>query len=522
MWSKARSHRIACSVKRPQLAWLGACMALTFAAGAPGDDVGQGRDLFTREWLPGDPGRQTGDGLGPMYNDTSCVACHNQGGVGGAGSASKNVDLLTAVMTPVEGEPGHKDNPTSARLRELSKRLNRQGAEPTKPRAKGEAPDRRPLVTLHGGFRDESSLVLHRFGPDPNYEARRIEIINPILGAVSPRGSSIFRDFDAAFGTKQGVKRDSHPFPVEHGHFTVIHSQRNPAPLFGVGLIDAIPDAVLEVAARWKDSRFLEINGRLCRLTDGRIGRFGWKGDHASLQDFVLTACAVELGLEVPGHHQGVKPEDPDYRSPGLDLTKFECDALVAFVRKLPAPGENQPATEREALAIRFGAAIFDRIGCAACHRPELGRIAGIYSDLLLHDMGDQLSGAGSYGPHLPDPADQRESVADARFPSGPDAFIGGPPSPAPASRREWRTPPLWGIRDSGPYLHDGGAETLEQAIAFHGGEAAKTQNRYFHLKPDERICLQTFLKSLVAPEPGNARRAPRPNGPILTSTISQ
>jgi CxxC motif-containing protein (DUF1111 family) len=247
----------------------------------------------------------------------------------------------------------------------------------------------------------------------------------------------------------------------------------------------------------------------------------GWKADQASLEDFVLTACAVELGLEVPGRHQGVKPEDPDYRAPGPDLTKRECDALAAFVRNLPAPSENQPTTANEALAIRHGQATFDRIGCAACHRPVLGRIAGIYSDLLLHDTGYALSSDGAYSLQRFDSADDPRSLADASFPSGRDAFAGGPPSPTPASRREWRTPPLWGVRDSGPYLHDGRAETLEQAIALHGGEALQTKSRYFQLKPDERIGVQSFLKSLVAPELVNARLAPKPELPVLTSTIN-
>ena len=225
----------------------------------------------------------------------------------------------------------------------------------------------------------------------------------------------------------------------------------------------------------------------------------------------MLTACAVELGLEVPGRHQGVKPDDADYRSPGLDLTRDECAALVAFVRGLPAPVERAPATRREAESIRSGRASFERIGCAACHRPKLGPVDGIYSDLLLHDMGDSLGNTGSYGSNLPDPDAERESSADARFPSGPDAFAGGPPSPRPASRREWRTPPLWGIRDSGPYLHDGRAETLEQAIALHAGEAGATRTRYFRLTAEERIGVLSFLKSLVAPGPEDAGRALAP-----------
>jgi CxxC motif-containing protein (DUF1111 family) len=532
MWARERSCMFPFGLRRRQLAWLAACVALSTAvavarAGVLEDElakrvVEQGRELFTREWLPGDPAGHKGDGLGPMYNDTSCVACHNQGGAGGAGSSSKNVDLVTAVVTPVEDEAIIQDEKFSKRLRELKSKLAALRGEPTtKPRAKGEPPDRGSLIELHAGFRGSSSLMLHRFGSEPQYESRRIKILSPRFGSVS--------QFDVALGDtgdvraiRSGAQRDSRSTPAEHGHFTLIHTQRNPTPLFGVGLIDAVPDVVLKASAWRSDPRFPEIKGRVCQLADGRVGRFGWKAEQASLEDFVLTACAVELGLEVPGRHQGVKPEDPDYRAPGLDLSKLECDALVAYVRKLPTPSENQPTTAYEALAIRLGQAQFGRIGCAACHRPQLGRITGIYSDLLLHDTGDSLSSDGAYASQSPSPADDPRSQADARFPSGPDAFVGGPPTATPASRREWRTPPLWGVRDSGPYLHDGRAETLEQAIALHGGEALQTRNRYFRLEPRERICVQTFLKSLVAPELANAGPAPRSRGPILTSTISR
>ena len=72
-----------------------------------------------------------------------------------------------------------------------------------------------------------------------------------------------------------------------------------------------------------------------------------------------------------------------------------------------------------------------------------------------------------------------------------------------PATQQEWRTPPLWGVRDSAPYMHDGRANTLEQAIALHGGEATRSAQMYFALLPDERARVLAMLKSLVAPSTG-------------------
>ena len=69
-----------------------------------------------------------------------------------------------------------------------------------------------------------------------------------------------------------------------------------------------------------------------------------------------------------------------------------------------------------------------------------------------------------------------------------------------PASVREWRTPPLWGLRDSGPYLHDGRAATIDQAVALHGGQGAASARRFAELSARRKQHLDAFLMSLVAP----------------------
>jgi CxxC motif-containing protein (DUF1111 family) len=102
--------------------------------------------------------------------------------------------------------------------------------------------------------------------------------------------------------------------------------------------------------------------------------------------------------------------------------------------------------------------------------------VAGIYGDLLLHDMGPDLADSGSY--------------YGAIEPSSADGVKG----------QEWRTPPLWGFRDSGPYMHDGRAETLDEAVALHGGQAERSARLYFELKLVERLQVQTFLNTLAAP----------------------
>jgi CxxC motif-containing protein (DUF1111 family) len=288
-------------------------------------------------------------------------------------------------------------------------------------------------------------------------------------------------------------------------------------------LIDAIADEALEDAARVKHADRPEIAGRVSRQKDGRIGRFGWKAQTPSLDDFVLTACAVELGLEVPDHHQGGLPQAPEVKAKGLDLTDQECASLVAYVRSLPSPIARLSSIEAEMKTIAAGKASFESVGCASCHTPRLGEVDGIYSDLLLHEMGPELGDVGNYevfdpnssAPDFVEPdspggtVTTTEAVVLELPPADANGMVRGKPRPkkptGPATRFEWRTPPLWGVRDSGPYLHDGRASTIDQAIAFHGGEAAETARRYFALKPAERQEFQAFLKSLVAPTEAEA-----------------
>src|SRR5262249_28370527 len=147
---------------------------------------------------------------------------------------------------------------------------------------------------------------------------------------------------------------------------------RNTPPLFGAGLIDGLSDRELERVARHQPS---EVRGRVHRLKDGRLGRFGWKAQVAGLEDFVLSACANDLGLAAPGHHQAASPLVPDAQAKALDLTAEECAALVNYVRSLPPP-VSLGSTETEGPAIiDQGRELFQSIGCASCHAPDLGPV---------------------------------------------------------------------------------------------------------------------------------------------------
>jgi CxxC motif-containing protein (DUF1111 family) len=424
----------------------------------PGD-ARLGGDLFNHPWVPGDRRSHGGDGLGPVFNERSCTACHHQGGPGGGGSADKNVEIITPVR---DGVPrGQK--PMFFYAFSFNYGADgfeyRFGSSPSMANSvrRANGAEFADLVQIHPGFRDAPSVVLHRYGNDADYRVWR----EWVLG--------------------------------RHGAIGFQKSQRNPTPLFGVGLIDRIPEAVIEAVARRRHPGWPQIKGRPSRLADGRVGRFGWKAQTATLSEFVRDAAAVELGLEVPGHPQAADPRVPPLKAPGLDMDAGECDALVAYVRALPAPKPIDRLNPKDERALRAGKTVFKSIGCAECHIPQLGNVENFYSDLLLHVMRPDLADTPAYGAFL---ASSDGKPADARAARAEPAH-----RPGTASDEEWRTPPLWGLRDSAPYLHDGRAETIEAAILLHGGEATASALRYQKLAAREQAELQFFLLSLGAPQ---------------------
>ncbi len=291
-------------------------------------------------------------------------------------------------------------------------------------------------------------------------------------GGAHNDGLFAFRGF--LFGTRGIPPVPAEMVPRHHLGFDPTFStrfmfgiaRRNTPALFGLGLIDAIDDDAIENAAL-DPVRHDEVKGRVARTADGMIGRFGWKGDVATAATFVARACAFEVGLEVPGVPQpGASAAAP---APGLDLDLEDLTALTAFVTALPPP----QAAQRTPFAER-GAVIFDDVGCTDCHRESLGGIDGLYSDLLLHDLGPQL----------------KDSIAAYGAPPGTDELA-----------QLWRTPPLWGVRDSGPWLHDGSAHTLHDAIVAHAGEARGARQAYVALEPLDRTAVVGFLETLTAPQ---------------------
>lgn len=273
-------------------------------------------------------------------------------------------------------------------------------------------------------------------------------------------------------------------------------SVRLPPPVFGMGLIEAIPVETLLALADPDDADGDGISGRpnwvtpppwvpATELGGGsgqRVGRFSRKAQVSSLLQQAVEAYLQDMGVTsdfLPAENWNPAAGEPTQaadRAPDPEVPESTVRAVVSYVRMLtpPAPGTNTPARLR-------GGQVFEEIGCAACHIPRLDtgphpiaalsrRPADLYSDLLLHDMGPELAD------------DRTDGTADGR---------------------EWRTAPLWGLRVMPDFLdgdvfllHDGRAHSVAEAIAFHGGEGAASRARFDALVDGDRAALLDFVES--------------------------
>ncbi|QHQ38640.1 GTP-binding protein TypA [Microbulbifer hydrolyticus] len=316
------------------------------------------------------------------------------------------------------------------------------------------------------------------------------------LNAAIPAEATVVVNYTA----KNGTFGDGTPFLLREPHYTVDRlddaggatpfiSPRMPQNITGLGLLEAVPESVILAWQDPDDSNNDGISGRANIVNspsagEQQIGRFGWKATSSSLRDFAAEALSTDIGVTTSvlpnpacGRQQTACQQNAGQ---GAELSDLRLDELVVYLQALGAPSRrpdevNQPA-------VIAGEQHFNNLGCASCHRPSMetghrhdlaelrGNTIRPYTDLLLHDMGDDL--------------------ADSLTAS-------------PALNREWRTPPLWGlgmleaVSGHTSLLHDGRARSIEEAILWHGGEAENSQAGYRALGAGQRGELIAFLRSL-------------------------
>ena len=382
------------SCSRPRSAADGDVLSAAELGGPlPGLDPGElarfeaGKAVFSRIFVQE-------DGLGPVYNENSCSACHSSPGTGGGGGEEYDIHAT------FQADDGTCD-----------------------------------LLDSHGGGNVRTQVT--------------------------------------AWARTAGVGPERTPPEAnQRGLFTA-------PPLWGRGLVEAVADETLLSMEDPDDLDGDGISGKVGRDAAGRIARFRRKADVADLGDIAEGGVLVEMGLTTPTHPtELVFSVDalPAGADPVADpeIDQASIDAIADYIRFLAPPARNMPATDAEKAQVAEGERRFHEVGCAACHIPTLptgptpekaldGKQAPLYSDLLLHDMGEQ------------------------------DANLCAPA----ASPGEFRTEILLGVALRARYMHDGTAPTVWEAIAKHGGEGARSRDAFNALPELERHAVVAFVLTL-------------------------
>ena len=389
---------------------------------------------------------EDGSGLGPTFNGNSCAQCHAQPTVGGSSPG------LTSPQNPIP-------NPQVA-LATLD------GATNTVP----------PFISTHGPVREARFVRNSNGTPDGG-----VHDLYTIAGRSDAVGCTLAQpNFASALANNNVIFRI-------------------PTPLFGLGLVEATPDAALQanLASTANQRSSLGIGGSFNTSgNDGTITRFGWKAQNKSLLMFAGEAYNVEQGVSnelFPNERSAIagcvfngSPEDatnimnnnnssPNFGTLIGTASDMSSDLInfAAFAR-LSAPAAPAASTA----STRAGAQLFVAVGCALCHSPSLttgkSPYTGMsnftynpYSDFAIHHMGSGLSDGVSQGA------------------AGPDQF---------------RTAPLWGLGQRLFFLHDGRTSDLMRAIQAHsssGSEANQVIRRFNSLSAAQTQEVLNFLRSL-------------------------
>jgi CxxC motif-containing protein (DUF1111 family) len=421
---------------------------------APGLSLAQqqkfmrGRHHFNQPWVVF-PSLAGDWGLGPTFISDRCSGCHVKAGRGNVPAGAREQLLSTLVRISI---PGATEHGAPIPHPDYGDQLQNQGlmgqslgstflGERVPPEAELYLDWEERTVTLPDG----ETLSLRK---------PKLRIEKPNFGSLGPE---------------------------------VMYSVRIAQPIFGLGLLEAVPErTLLELAEKQKASG---VNGRPNYVYDDinrrtALGRFGWKANQPSIKQQIAAAFIGDLGVTSPLYDKENCPpvqtlcaEQPPGNNP--ELVDVNWEELEFWTQALAVPARrnvDDPQFQR-------GEQLFAQVKCAVCHVPEMKTAAKVpafkqlanqtfraYTDLLLHDMGEEL--------------------ADGR----PD-FQAGP--------RDWRTPPLWGlglsrtVNGSTAMLHDGRARSVTEAILWHGGEAAPSREAFRNLPKADRDALVKFAESI-------------------------
>ncbi|GJG89235.1 hypothetical protein tb265_44160 [Gemmatimonadetes bacterium T265] len=422
------------------------------APGVGGDRLATfqaGDALFDAAFVPAPAAVNAG--LGPRFDNTSCGGCHVSDGRGrppAAGDAGL-AEAVRAMIVRVS-VPGADAHGAPAPVPGVGTQLTLRAAVGFL-----------PFGTVRVTYTDS----VGRFADGTAYTLRV-----PHYTVAAPAGAPV-------------------PLPAD-----ILVSARVAPPNFGLGLLDAVPEADIRALAASPDAAAAGIAGHVNVVWDGvagalTLGKFGLKSNSATIAEQVASAAHGDMGLTSPLFPKKVctvaelagAATAGACAQPGgaTDLSAEQVARLTAYVQTLGVPAR-RAAAPGYAAAVARGEQLFRSAGCAGCHVATLrtGTVAGApersnqtihpYTDLLLHDMG-------------PDLADDRPDYQ--------------------ATGREWRTAPLWGVGltalvsgGQATFLHDGRARSLLEAILWHGGQATPAREQVRAMPAADRDALLQFL----------------------------
>lgn len=324
--------------------------------------------------------------------------------------------------------------------------------------------------------------------PVPNYGT---QLSNHSIFGIEPEANSVVTYNEETFSFPDGetyslrtpsyrIENPYLPLPAE-----VLISPRVAPPVFGRGLLEAIPEATLLELADENDEDGDGISGKANYVWNPEferteIGRFGLKANNPTLRVQNAGAYFDDMGVTNPifNKENSYGQSQYDELNDDPEISEEILDQVTFYVQTLGVPARRNI----DDADVKKGEQLFAEAKCSSCHVPTMqtGIFDGVpeisnqeiypYSDLLLHDMG--------------------EGLADGR----PDFLATG---------SEWKTPPLWGIgltevvNGHSFFLHDGRARNFVEAIMWHGGEAEESKEFFSNLSKEDREAILSFLKSL-------------------------
>ena len=409
-------------------------------------DFSVGDTFFDSEWVPAPQPNSFRDGLGPLFNTRACETCHV---LDGRGHAPADGELNEAGMLVRISVP--------ATTQKEKEQLTRTGIIPHAVYG-GQIQD----FALEGVKHEAKVRVRYEYSTVRLSDGESVQIRKPVISLE-----------DLNYGSLPD---------------NLMMSPRIASPMIGLGLLEAISDSHVLANEDPDDRDGDGISGRGNRVWDIEqkktvLGRFGWKAGQPNLKQQTAGAFSGDMGIT-----SNLFPDDncTDSQTSCKDATPEEhpdvsdsiLDKVVFYSRNLAVP-LRMDSKDPEVL---LGKALFSKARCTGCHIPsfttrnlkshpeQASQKIWPYTDLLLHDMGEDL-------------ADNRPE------------FL--------ASGREWRTAPLWGIgktkmvNPKATFLHDGRARTIMEAILWHGGEAEDSKQTVIDMNKGQRKALVRFVNSL-------------------------